>query len=114
MSQARFFQALSDGTRLRIIMLLACETELPVTELVHALQLPQPKVSRHLAYLRDSGAVTVRRKAQWIYYRLDDHGPSWWKAVIMTTLEGLKHNRLYETDRARLRELRRRSGFCAA
>ena len=114
MSHSRFFQALSDETRLRIVMLLACQGELSVSDLVHALQLPQPKVSRHLAYLREAGIVAVRREAQWIHSRLDENAPSWREDVVIAALEGLKHNSLYEADRARLRELTGRPGRCHA
>ena len=114
MSDTHFFQALSDETRLRIIMLLACDPELPVSALVHAMQLPQPKVSRHLAYLREAGLVAVRREAQWVHYRLDENLPAWRKNVVESTLEGLKNDGIYEADRARLRELTGRPGRCAA
>ena len=63
----RFFKALSDRTRLRILMLLSAEGELCVCELTHALAIPQPKASKHLAILRAAGLVRMRRDAQWSY-----------------------------------------------
>ncbi|HEX4072541.1 MAG TPA: metalloregulator ArsR/SmtB family transcription factor [Planctomycetaceae bacterium] len=65
----RVFRALSDRTRLRILHLLL-PGELCVCHLVDVLDLPQPKVSRHLAYLRRAGLVIARKEGLWNYYRL--------------------------------------------
>ena len=64
-----FFKALADRTRLRRIHMLA-EDELCVCDCVAVLKTNQPKVSRHLAYLRRAGLVTARRDGRWTYYRL--------------------------------------------
>jgi ArsR family transcriptional regulator len=63
------FRALSDRTRLRLLGLLR-DGELCVCDLVDALGIPQPKASRHLAYLRKAGFVVSRRAGPWTYYRL--------------------------------------------
>src|SRR5262249_11900923 len=63
------FRAVSDRTRLRILNLLQ-GGELCVCEIVDALRVPQPKASRHLAYLRKAGLVTARRDGLWIHYQL--------------------------------------------
>ena len=63
------FRAFSDRTRLRILHLLE-PGELCVCDLVDVLNVPQPKVSRHLAYLRKSGLVNTRKQGLWNYYRL--------------------------------------------
>ena len=60
----QFFQLLSDDTRLRSLLLMKKEGELCVCELVHALGVIQPKVSRHLAALRDCGVVKDRRSGR--------------------------------------------------
>jgi ArsR family transcriptional regulator len=65
----RLFKALSDKTRLRILNLLRTG-ELCVCDLVSVLDVPQPTVSRHLAYLRKVGLVTVRKEGVWCYYQL--------------------------------------------
>lgn len=65
------FLALSDATRLRIINLLG-NGEVAVSDLVEVLNESQPKISRHLAYLRSAGLVSVRRDGKWIYYRLEE------------------------------------------
>ena len=67
---AQVFKALSDETRLRIMGLLIAGEELCVCEIIAALDLPQSTVSRHLAYLRNSGLLEDRRQGVWMYYRL--------------------------------------------
>lgn len=66
------FRAFSDRTRLRIMNLLLGREELCVCDLIAVLELPQAKVSRHLAYLRKAGLVEGRRDGQWVYYRLSE------------------------------------------
>ncbi len=63
------FRACADRTRLRLLHLLA-PGERCVCELVDAVQLSQPKVSRHLAYLRRAGLVESRKEGLWSYYSL--------------------------------------------
>ncbi len=68
---ARLFKALSDETRLRILALLQMG-ELCVCDLMAILDLPQSTVSRHLAYLRNNGLVSDRRRGIWMFYRLPE------------------------------------------
>ncbi|HJT76016.1 MAG TPA: metalloregulator ArsR/SmtB family transcription factor [Gemmataceae bacterium] len=63
------FRAFSDGTRLRILHLLQ-GGEMCVRDIVDALRLPQPKVSRHLGYLRKAELVAVRKAGLWCFYSL--------------------------------------------
>jgi len=65
----RTFQALGDRTRLRILALLSTG-EVCVCHIHDSLDLPQPKVSRHLAYLRRAGLVDARKDGLWVHYRL--------------------------------------------
>jgi ArsR family transcriptional regulator, arsenate/arsenite/antimonite-responsive transcriptional repressor len=65
----RMFRAFSDRTRLRILHLLK-GGELCVCDLVRVIGSPQPKVSRHLAYLRRAGLVTARKDGLWMHYEL--------------------------------------------
>ena len=65
----QIFRAFSDRTRLRILSMLR-RGELCVCDIVGVLGVPQPKVSRHLAYLRRTGLVEARREGLWMYYRL--------------------------------------------
>jgi len=67
---AKIIKALSDPIRLRIVLLLQAEGELCVCDLVAVLQLPQSTVSRHLAYLKRSCWVYIRREGVWMHYQL--------------------------------------------
>jgi ArsR family transcriptional regulator len=64
------FRAFSDPTRLRLLHLLQISSELCVCDLFTILDLPQPLVSRHLAYLKRAGLVTDKRVGQWKHYSL--------------------------------------------
>jgi ArsR family transcriptional regulator len=64
-----FFKALADKTRLRILALLEND-EVCVCHIHDSLALPQPTISRHLAYLRKSGLVAARRDGVWMHYRV--------------------------------------------
>jgi ArsR family transcriptional regulator len=64
------FRAFADRTRLRILNLLRERDEICVCDLMRVLDLPQAKVSRHLAYLRKAGLVAGRKDQQWMHYRL--------------------------------------------
>jgi ArsR family transcriptional regulator len=65
------FKALADRTRLRLISLMG-DSELCVCFLVEILKTSQPKISRHLAYMRRAKIVTARREGKWMHYRLTD------------------------------------------
>lgn len=67
---AQTIKALSDPIRLRIVLLLQAEGELCVCDLIAVLGLPQSTVSRHLAYLKRSCWVDIRRDGVWMYYTL--------------------------------------------
>lgn len=77
-----FFHALSDQTRLRCLALLHAHGELCVCELTRALDQAQPKISRHLALLRDIGVVQARREGVWMHYHLNPDLPGWAKGVM--------------------------------
>jgi ArsR family transcriptional regulator len=106
-----FLKLLSDPTRLRSLMLLQQEGELCVCELTYALGEIQPKISRHLAALRDAGVVLDRREGQWIYYRISPDLPAWALAI----LESLLNAAPYAADLDKLRQMPRRPGsrICA-
>lgn len=89
MTPDKLFHLLSDITRLRSVLLLRAEGRLCVCELVHALDLSQPKTSRHLAQLRDGGLVTDERRGQWVHYRLRDDLPDWVHDVIAASARGI-------------------------
>lgn len=83
-----FFKLLADETRLRALLLIAHEGELCVCELMSALQESQPKISRHLAQLRNTGLLLDRRQGQWVFYRLNPDLPTWAQTVLSDTLAG--------------------------
>ena len=65
----QLFQALGDRTRVRLLNLMA-QGEVCVCFFVEVLGVPQPKISRHLAYLRSAGLVAARRDAKWMHYSI--------------------------------------------
>lgn len=73
----RFFSCLGDDVRLASMLLAHTEGELCVCELVEALDENQPKISRHLAQLRNCGLVQDRRRGQWVFYSLHPDLPDW-------------------------------------
>ncbi len=77
----RMFKAFADETRLRLLHLLT-RGELCVCDLVETLRLPQPKVSRHLAYLRGAGLVRVRKDGLWKRYSLAETKGKFHKSLI--------------------------------
>lgn len=77
----KLFRAFSDRTRLRILHMLR-GGEVCVCDLVAVLDVPQPKVSRHLAYLRRSGLVQVRKNGLWCYYKLSPPGSTFHRKLL--------------------------------
>jgi ArsR family transcriptional regulator, arsenate/arsenite/antimonite-responsive transcriptional repressor len=115
MEPEQFFKALGDLTRLRMLVLLHCEGELCVCELTHALGEIQPKISRHLAYLREAGLVLDRRQGKWIYYKLDPDSPAWIRDTLTATAEGMINQSPFTEDLLALRGMPNRpdSACCA-
>ena len=79
------FKALADLTRLQCILLIQQEQELCVCELMAALELSQPKISRHLALLREADLLEAERRGQWIYYRLSSTLENWVLDILQQT-----------------------------
>ncbi|HCL58450.1 MAG TPA: transcriptional regulator [Acinetobacter sp.] len=82
MDQADFFKCLSDPTRLDILKIILKRQNVCVCEIIEILQLSQPKISRHLALLRNLSILLDERKGQWVYYRLNPDLPEWVNAVL--------------------------------
>lgn len=102
------FKALGDATRLRILGLLLTG-EVCVCDIHESLKIPQPKASRHLAYLRKAGLVATRRDGLWIHYRLDTLDD----AVLRTLTEAVQHALTHvESLRRDAVRLRSRNGCC--
>jgi ArsR family transcriptional regulator len=106
----QFFQLLSDDTRLRSLLLMQQEGELCVCELVHALGVIQPKISRHLAALRDCGVVKDRRSGQWIYYQISPDLPAWAHHVIEAAATEAASRKILKNDLAVLAKMPDRPG----
>lgn len=84
-----FFLALADKTRLRLLNLMRDE-EICVCFFTEVLGESQPKISRHLAYLRNAGLVESRRDGKWMHYRIIEPENKVAKRVLHETLDGLK------------------------
>lgn len=97
----RLFSALSDPTRLRLVNLMA-GGEICVCYFVEILGAPQPKISRHLAYLRRAGIVAARREGKWMHYRLAVPADSHAAAILKTTLDALRQDKELQKDFHRL------------
>ena len=97
----QFFQALGDRTRLRLLNLMG-EREVCVCYLVEILGGPQPKISRHLAYLRRAGMVAARREGKWMHYRIVMPPHIGATQILRQTLEWLREDKAMLADRARL------------
>lgn len=103
------FKALADRTRLRILALLRAG-ETCVCDVHESLGIPQPKASRHLAYLRRAGLVEARREGLWMHYRIAEPADPVLRTLLSTTKHCLEHVPSSARDRARLE---RKTGCCA-
>ncbi|MDX1560529.1 MAG: metalloregulator ArsR/SmtB family transcription factor [Marinobacter sp.] len=100
------FKAMADEFRLAALLLIRSQDQLCVCELTEAFEVAQPKVSRHLATLRDAGLLVTERRGQWIYYSLNPGIPQWLARVIDETAG---HNdRLIQSPLARLQAMAER------
>src|SRR5215204_3500553 len=97
----RFFGALSDKTRLRLLNLMGGD-EVCVCFFVEVLDEHQPKISRHLAYLRRAGIVSARRDGKWIHYRIVTPSEPCAAKVFKDVLAWLREDKEMQRDRTRL------------
>ncbi|MGA2206504.1 MAG: metalloregulator ArsR/SmtB family transcription factor [Terracidiphilus sp.] len=97
----RLFAALGDRTRLRLLNLMGGR-EVCVCYFVEILKQSQPKVSRHLAYLRRAGIVKARREGKWMHYRIERPADAGAAAILQATLESLGADREMQADLAQL------------
>jgi len=81
------FKVLGDELRLAALLLIRDQNKLCVCELTGAFGVTQPKVSRHLATLRDAGLVETERRGQWVYYYLSPRLPFWVSRVLDETVQ---------------------------
>lgn len=96
-----FFRALADRTRLRLLNLIG-KDEVCVCFFVEILKTNQPKISRHLAYLRRAGIVDARREGQWMHYRIIEPADVAAARVLKDTMSWLANDQEMQRDRQRL------------
>lgn len=113
MEPESLFSILSDATRLRALALIQVEGELCVCELTWALRQSQPKISRHLALMRDAGVVEARREGTWMHYRISADLPGWAARTLKRVFEQIGDLDRFEKDRARLHRMSNRPGVPA-
>src|SRR5215471_15280103 len=95
------FRALADRTRLRLLNLMGNE-EVCVCYFVEILRTPQPKISRHLAYLRRAGVVDVRRQGKWMHYHIVEPADIQAAQILKDVRSWLSNNPEMQKDRSRL------------
>jgi ArsR family transcriptional regulator, arsenate/arsenite/antimonite-responsive transcriptional repressor len=95
------FRALADPTRLRLLNLFA-DREICVCYFVEILRINQPKISRHLAYLRRAGIVSARREGKWMHYRLVIPKEKAAASILRETLNHLRETPEMKRDVLRL------------
>ena len=96
------FKSLADETRLRLLVLLQGGSEYCVCDLMHALDMPQSTVSRHLAYLKRNGWLQDRRGGVWMYYSLKKDIDAFLQAQLVLLINQLVNNPVCKADRQRL------------
>jgi len=104
------FKLFADSTRLRCLLLLQSQGELCVCELIYAIEESQPKISRHLAHLRNSGLVVDRKEGLWVHYRLNPDLPVWVETVLAETLAAVSGEQPYGSDLVKLSAMPNRPG----
>jgi len=95
------FRALADRTRLRLLSLMGSD-EVCVCYFVEVLNMHQPKISRHLAYMRNAGIVGARREGKWMHYRVVEPKDRRAAQVLRNIREWLASDREMQRDRNRL------------
>jgi ArsR family transcriptional regulator, arsenate/arsenite/antimonite-responsive transcriptional repressor len=101
----RTLKAFADPVRLRLLSLLSDDREVCVCHLHEALDLPQPTVSRHLAYLRKGGLVSGRKEGLWVHYRLARSRTGLHRILLGCLGTCLGDPEVFELDRRRLERL---------
>lgn len=96
-----YFRALADRTRLRLLNLIRSD-EVCVCFFVEILKTNQPKISRHLAYLRRAGIVDARREGQWMHYRIAEPTDPDAARLLKDVMSWLANDQEMQRDRERL------------
>jgi len=89
-------------------MLIQAESEVCVCELTFTLNESQPKISRHLALMREAGIVESRREGTWMHYLMNPQLPIWAKEIIRHNFDQLAGSRPYIDDKKKLAQMKNR------
>jgi ArsR family transcriptional regulator len=108
LTTADVLAVLADESRRRILLLLEAH-DLCVCELVNALDLPQPTVSRHLMVMRDAGIVEQWKEGRFSFYRIDPKLPAWARQMLDALRDGAAREATYRDDRRKLTLIAERS-----
>ena len=106
----QLFKCLSEETRLYATLLIFQENELCVCELMEALSDSQPKISRHLAQLRNCGILDDTRRGQWVFYSIAKNLPNWVKKILDTTCKS--NSTTLQNLRKNLKSMKNRPQCC--
>lgn len=98
------FMALADKTRLRLLNLMSTG-EVSVGDFTDVLGESQPKISRHLAYLRNAGLVSARRDGKWMHYSIDWPHDEGTFRILKRTMDAMESSREMASERARYAEI---------
>lgn len=102
MTPVSLFKCLADDTRLRCVALLHREGKLCVCELTYALDMLQPKISRHLALLRQTNLLVDSREGQWVYYQINPQLPTWVTGILDAIVKEFSTQQKPQQDSCRL------------
>jgi ArsR family transcriptional regulator len=100
-NMVQLFAAFADPTRLRLLNLMNGR-EVCVCYFVEILKQGQPKISRHLAYLRRAGIVEARREGKWMHYRIEPPADPRAASILDATLKSFEADRSMQADLVRL------------
>jgi ArsR family transcriptional regulator, arsenate/arsenite/antimonite-responsive transcriptional repressor len=103
-----FFKVLADETRLRCLALIFENEEICVCEIMHALELPQSKISRHLSIIKLNNVISQRREGQWVLYSKEATLSDFKTQIIKMTIQELSKTSTFRQDKKRLSTMKNR------
>jgi ArsR family transcriptional regulator, arsenate/arsenite/antimonite-responsive transcriptional repressor len=103
-----FYKVLADETRLRCLALIFENEEICVCEIMHALDLPQSKISRHLSIIKLNNVISQRREGQWVLYSKEPTLSEFKTQIIQMTIQELSKSSIFKQDKKRLSTMKNR------
>jgi len=103
-----FFKVLADETRLRCLAIIFTHKEVCVCELIHALGLPQSKISRHLSIMKLNNIISQRKEGQWAFYSMHPELSAFKQKVISLIIQEQNTIRLFQADNKKLASMNNR------